>query len=125
MSDTTFVLADDASFIRTLLRNVLAENPQYKVLGEAQNGLEAIRLAEIYKPDIMTLDITMPEMDGLDAIPFILKKSPKTKIIVITAINQQELIMKALRSGAKEYIFKPFDKNKVFSTIESVLASED
>lgn len=124
MSSTTFVIADDASFIRMLLKNMLGEEPDFKVLGEAGNGLEAIELAKKYKPDIMTIDITMPELDGLEAIPSILEVSPTTKIIVISAINQQEIILKALRRGAKDFITKPFDKNRVFSTIRNVIKEQ-
>jgi len=121
---TTFVITDDAIFMRTLLRRIIEQTEKYEVLAEASNGLEAIELAEKYKPDIITLDITMPQMDGLQAVPEILKVSPKTRVIMVSAMGQQGMVIEAIKLGAKDFIVKPFDKTRVCQSIENVMAME-
>ncbi|NLU51338.1 MAG: response regulator [Clostridiaceae bacterium] len=121
MNKTTFVITDDAAFMRTLLRKVIEQSDDYEVVGEASNGLEAIKLAQELQPDIMTLDITMPEMDGIRAVPEILKVSPNTKIIMVSAMGQKSMVIEALRQGARDFILKPFDKSRVYEAIDNVL----
>ncbi|MDI9514761.1 MAG: response regulator [Clostridiaceae bacterium] len=125
MSKTTFVITDDAIFMRTLLRKIVEQEESYEVLGEASNGREAIEAAEKYKPDILTLDITMPEMDGIQAVPEILKVSPTTNIIMVSAMGQQSMVIEAIKQGAKDFVVKPFDKSRVFQSIKNVLAMND
>jgi len=86
MKELTFVVVDDAVFMRTLLKKIIEEVETYKVVAEGANGFEAIQKAQLFKPDIMTLDITMPDMDGLTAVKEILKCSPDTKIIMVSAM---------------------------------------
>jgi len=122
MAKTTFVITDDAMFMRTLLRKMIEQNEEFEVLGEASNGLEAIEAARRHQPDIMTLDITMPEMDGIHAVPEIMKVSPKTKIIMVTAMGQQSMVIEAIKLGAKDFVVKPFEKSRVYQAIRNVLS---
>lgn len=92
----------------------------FEVVGEAGNGLEAIQMAAKLKPDIITLDITMPEMNGIKAVPEILKVSPKSKIIICSALGQQAMVVDAIRKGAKDFIVKPFEKSRVLQAIHNV-----
>lgn len=121
MAHKTFVIADDATFIRTILKDMIEQHEDYKVVGEAKNGIEAVEKATMLQPDIMTIDITMPELDGFEALPQIINNCPNTKIIVVSALGNQEHILKALRRGARDFVVKPFDKDRVFAAIESVL----
>ncbi len=125
MSKTTFVITDDAVFMRTLLRKIIEQDENFEVLGEASNGREAIEAAEKYQPDILTLDITMPEMDGIQAVREILKVSPKTNIIMVSAMGKQSMVIEAIKQGAKDFVVKPFDRTRVFQSINNVLAMND
>ena len=122
MKDVTFVIVDDAVFMRTIIRRMIEQVDEYKVLGEASNGREAIEAAAKYQPDIMTLDITMPELDGIQAVPEILKVSPKTRIIMVSAMGQQSMVIEAIKMGAKDFVIKPFEKSRVYQAIKNVLA---
>lgn len=122
MPKTTFVITDDAIFMRTLLRKIIEQGEDFEVLGEAANGREAIEAAEKYKPDILTLDITMPEMDGIQAMPEIMKVSPDTSIIMVSAMGQQSMVIEAIKQGAKDFVVKPFEKSRVYQSMKNVLA---
>lgn len=117
---TRVLIVDDAVFMRTVLRKML-EEAGYDVCGEAGNGKEAITKATELKPDIVTLDITMPEMDGVTALPKIIKSSPDTKVIMCSAMGQQPMVVEAIKNGAKDFIVKPFQKARVVQAIESAL----
>lgn len=119
MTNCTFLVVDDAVFMRTVLKKMISE-AGYEVLGEAGNGMEAIKLAESLQPDMMTLDITMPEMDGIQAIEGILQVSPHTKIIMCSAMGQQTKVVEAIKKGAKDFIVKPFEKTRVLQAISNV-----
>jgi len=110
--------------MRTLLRKIIEQFEEYEVVGEASNGLEAIEVAKKYQPDILTLDITMPEMDGIQAVKEILKVSPKTRIIMVSAMGQQSMVIEAIKQGAKDFVVKPFDKSRVYQSIKNVLSME-
>lgn len=125
MGKITFVITDDAIFMRTLLRKIIEQDENYIVLGEASNGREAVEAAERFKPDILTLDITMPEMDGIQAVPEILRVSPKTNIIMVSAMGQQSMVIEAIKQGAKDFVVKPFEKSRVFQSIKNVLAMNE
>ncbi|NLP13012.1 MAG: response regulator [Clostridium sp.] len=120
MKNLRFVVVDDAVFMRTLLKKMIEEEKTYKVVGEGANGYEAIEQAKIFKPDIMTLDITMPEMDGIAAIKGILECSPDTNIIMVSAMGQQSMVIDAIKLGAKDFVVKPFDKTRVMQAIKNV-----
>ena len=120
MRKLSFVIVDDAMFIRTLLKKMIEENQDFTVIGEASNGFEAIVQARLKKPDIITLDITMPEMNGTKAVPEILKASPKTKIIMVSAMGQQSMVIEAITAGACDFVVKPFEKSRVMQAIKNV-----
>ncbi|NLK98559.1 response regulator [Defluviitalea saccharophila] len=120
MSSLRFLVVDDAIFMRTVLKKMLSEEG-FEVVGEAGNGLDAIQMAEKLKPDIVTLDITMPEMDGIRAVPEILKVSPNSKIIMCSALGQQAMVVDAIKKGAKDFIVKPFEKSRVLQAINNVV----
>lgn len=122
MKKLTFVIADDAMFMRAVLKKMLEENEDYTVVGEAANGFEAIEQAKLKKPDILTLDITMPEMDGIKAVKEIKKVSPKTRIIMVSAMGQQSMVIEAIMSGAVDFVVKPFEKSRVMQAIKNATA---
>ena len=122
MKEISFVIVDDAVFMRTIIRKMIEQVEGYTVVGEASNGREAIEAAKKYQPDIMTLDITMPEMDGIVAVPEILKASPNTHIIMVSAMGQQSMVIEAIKMGAKDFVIKPFEKSRVYQAIKNVLA---
>jgi len=122
MKQVTFVVVDDAVFMRTIIRKMIEQVDEHKVVGEASNGRDAIEAAAKYQPDIMTLDITMPELDGIQAVPEILKVSPKTRIIMVSAMGQQSMVIEAIKMGAKDFVIKPFEKSRVYQAIKNVLS---
>ncbi|MDD4296531.1 MAG: response regulator [Ruminiclostridium sp.] len=122
MKKTTFVIVDDAIFMRTVLRKIIEQIENFTVLGEGSNGYEAIAAAKKYQPDIITLDITMPEMDGILAVPEIVKACPNTRIIMISAMGQQSMVIEAIKMGAKDFVIKPFEKSRVYQAIKNVMA---
>ena len=114
------LIVDDAVFMRTVLKKMLVE-ADYEIVGEASNGIEAISKAKELKPDVITLDITMPEMDGVTALPKILEESPNSKVIMCSAMGQQPMVVDAIKNGAKDFIVKPFQKARVVQAIENIL----
>jgi len=122
MKELTFVIADDAVFMRTVLKKMIEETEGFKVIGEAQNGIESIKLAGKLKPDIITLDITMPELDGLAAVEEILNVSHDTKIIMVSAMGQQSMVIEAIKLGASDFVVKPFEKSRIMQAIKNVCA---
>lgn len=121
MGKIKFVVVDDAVFMRTLIKRMIEENSDYIVVGEGSNGYEAIEQARKHQPDIITLDITMPEMDGIMAIKGIMEVSPNTKILMVSAMGQQGMVIDAIKMGAKDFVVKPFDKSRVQQAIENIL----
>lgn len=122
MKNLTFVIVDDAIFMRTILKRMIEEVENYEVVGEGSNGLEAIEQAKKNQPDVMTLDITMPDMDGIKAVKEIMKVSPKTKIIMVSAMGQQSMVIEAIKLGAKDFVVKPFEKSRVLQAIKNVIS---
>lgn len=119
---TKVLVVDDASFMRLNLKNLL-EKEGFEVVGEAKNGKEAVQIYRTEQPDIVTMDITMPEMDGITAMEEIFTFDPEAKVIMVSAMGQEAYIKKAIMAGAKHFIVKPFKKDKIIDTIEKVLAS--
>lgn len=117
------LICDDAKFMRTILRRVL-EKRNYNIVGEACNGKEAIRLYRELKPDVVTMDVTMPEMDGISAIREICAEDSNAKVIVCSAMGQKYMVLDAIQAGAKDFIVKPFDAQRIYSTMEKVLGEE-
>lgn len=111
------LIVDDAPIIRLMLKDILVANG-YEVVGEASDGNEGIQKYKELKPDLTTMDITMPEKDGIQALEEILAIDEEAKIIVITAIDQREALMEAIRAGATDYIIKPFETDRVLSAVK-------
>ena len=115
------VVVDDAKFMRITLGNILTK-ANHEVIGEAENGEEAIELYRKLQPDLMTMDITMPVKSGLDAMKEIKKEFPSAKVIMCSAMGQQKMIVEAIEAGAKDFIVKPFDEGRVLDAINRVLS---
>ncbi|MFP4661052.1 MAG: response regulator [Halanaerobiales bacterium] len=115
----TVMVVDDAAFMRLNLKNILKDT--YEVVGEAQNGQEAVTMYQDVKPDIVTMDITMPVMDGLEAIRAIKKVDADAKIIVCSAMGQQKMIIEAIEAGAKDFIVKPFKEARVLEAVKKLV----
>lgn len=113
------MIVDDAAFMRMKLKDILEKNG-YSVVGEAQNGVEAVEMYNTVNPDIVTMDITMPEMDGVEALKQIKGKDPQATIVMCSAMGQQGMVMDAIRSGAVDFIVKPFDTNRVIESLDKV-----
>lgn len=114
------MVVDDTAFMRAILKTALEEDG-HKVVAEAANGQEAVQMYKQYKPALVTMDITMPVMDGLEALTEIRTLDPGAKIIMCSAMAQQKLVIEAIYAGAKDFIVKPFHKDRVLETIERVL----
>ena len=114
------LIVDDAAFMRMMLKNIM-EKYDIEVVGEAENGQQAIYKYRNLCPDIVTMDITMPEMDGLEATREIIKNYPHAKIIICSAMGQSTMVIEAIRAGAKEFIVKPFKEDLVIQKIRRVM----
>lgn len=114
------LIVDDAAFMRMMLKNILSQNG-YEIVGEASNGLEAVNLYKELKPDLVTMDITMPEMDGITAVKEIKKIDPEAKIIMCSAMGQQAMVIESIQAGAKDFVVKPFQPDRVLEAVRKVL----
>lgn len=114
------LITDDAAFMRTTLRNVL-EKEGFEVVGEAANGQEAVEQYQALRPDVVTMDITMPVMNGIDAIKEIMKIDSGAKIVVCSAMGQKPMVIDALSAGAKDFLVKPFEPERVVEALRKVL----
>lgn len=115
----TVLITDDTAFMRMTLKNVIEKNG-YSVVGEAADGEEAVALYQELKPDMVTMDITMPKMDGITAIKEIMKVDPDAKIIVCSAMGQKPMVIEALSAGAKDFLVKPFDAERVVESLRKI-----
>jgi two-component system chemotaxis response regulator CheY len=122
MREITFVIADDAMFMRTVLKKMIEAREGYKVVGEASDGLQAIEQVKLHKPDIITLDITMPNMTGIEAVEHIRKESPNTRIIMVSAMGQQTMVLEAITKGASDFVVKPFEASRVMEAVQNVMS---
>lgn len=114
------LVVDDASFMRLALKNMLIKNG-FEVIGEAQNGIEAVTNYKILKPDIVTMDLTMPEMTGIEALKAIMEYDHNAKVVMVTAMGQESMIKEAVMSGAKSFIVKPFKEEHLVHTFNKIL----
>ena len=114
------LIVDDAVVMRMMIKGILSKNG-YEVVGEAQNGLEAVEKYKTLSPDLVTMDMVMPEMDGITAVKEIVASDPGAKIIMCTSMGQQALVVEAIQAGAKSFITKPFQPPKMLETIQKVL----
>ncbi|EPH64877.1 chemotaxis protein CheY [Enterococcus casseliflavus 14-MB-W-14] len=115
------LIVDDAVFMRMKLKDILEKNG-YEVVGEAQNGQEAFEKYQATTPDLVTMDITMPEVDGLEALKMIRTFDAQAKVVMCSAMGQQGMVMDAIRAGAVDFIVKPFDTDRVITAIDKAFA---
>jgi len=115
------LLVDDASFMRMMLKNILV-GAGYEVAGEAENGIKAIELFRTIKPDLVIMDIIMPEMGGIDAVREIVKGDPQAKILMCSSMGQQSLVVEAIQAGAKDFIIKPFQPSNVLEAVKKTVS---
>ncbi|WP_424357564.1 response regulator [Methanocella sp. MCL-LM] len=116
------MIVDDAAFMRTLLKNILFPKG-YEIAGEADNGAVAVDKYKELKPDLVTMDIVMPNVNGIEALKQIKEFDPNAKVIMCTAVGQENMVRAAIMSGAKGYIVKPFQAPKVLEEVQKVLGS--
>jgi len=116
---TRVLIVDDAAFMRLSIRTIL-EKSGFEVIAEATNGREAIAKYFEHKPDLVTMDISMPEMTGTDAVEHICKIDSKAKIVMVSAMGQESIIIEAIIRGAKSFIVKPFKEDKVIETLKKI-----
>ncbi|MFZ5648361.1 MAG: response regulator [Bacillota bacterium] len=115
------MIVDDAAFMRMMIKNILLKNG-FEVVGEAENGKMAVNMYSETKPDLVTMDITMPEMDGIEAVKAIRSMDTSASIIMCSAMGQQSMVMDAIQAGAKDFIVKPFQQDRLLQAIERVLS---
>ncbi|MGI6096662.1 MAG: response regulator [Dethiobacteria bacterium] len=116
----TALITDDTAFMRMTLRNILEKNG-YKVVAEAGDGKEALEKYKQHKPDLVTMDITMPNVDGITAIKEIIAFDPEAKIIVVSAMGQKALVIDALNAGAKDFVVKPFQPDRIIEALQKLV----
>lgn len=114
------LVVDDAAFMRMMIKDILSKNG-YEVVGEANDGVQAIERFKELKPDLVTMDITMPEMDGITALKEIKKLDGSAKVIMCSAMGQQAMVIDAIQAGAKDFIVKPFQADRVIEAIKKTL----
>lgn len=114
------LIVDDAAFMRMMIKDILEKNG-FEIAGEANNGLKAVELYKKEKPDVVTMDITMPDMDGIEAVKAIKKFDPSAKVIMCSAMGQQTMVMDAIRAGARDFIVKPFQADRVLEAIRKAI----
>jgi two-component system chemotaxis response regulator CheY len=117
----TILIADDAAFMRSILSQII-EDMEWTVAGEAGDGKEAIAQYQKLRPDLVLLDITMPNLDGTEALKAILAEDPEAQIVMITALGQKDQVLKAIKAGARDFIIKPFDHDRVATTLAGILS---
>jgi two-component system chemotaxis response regulator CheY len=114
------LVVDDAAFMRMMIRDILTKNG-FEVCGEANDGFQAIEKYKELRPDLVTMDITMPEMDGIAALREIKKLDPQAKVVMCSAMGQQGMVIDAIQAGAKDFIVKPFQPDRVIEAIKKTL----
>lgn len=114
------LVVDDAAFMRMMIKDILEKNG-FEVVGEAENGAQAIEKYKELEPDLVTMDITMPEMDGITALKEIRQMDSEAKVIMCSAMGQQAMVIDAIQAGAKDFIVKPFQADRVLEAIKKTL----
>lgn len=114
------LICDDAAFMRMMIKDILSKNG-YNVAGEAENGLKAVEKFKELSPDLVLMDITMPEMDGIVALKEIKKLDAGAKVIMCSAMGQQAMVIESIQAGAKDFIVKPFQQDRVLEAVKKVV----
>ncbi|MBR5316928.1 MAG: response regulator [Lachnospiraceae bacterium] len=113
----SILICDDAAFMRMMLKDILVKEG-FEVVGEAVNGADGVEKYNSLKPDLVTMDITMPEMDGIAALKAIKASDPAAKVIMCSAMGQQAMVVESIQAGARDFIVKPFQKDRVIEAIK-------
>ena len=116
----TVLVCDDAIFMRTMITDILTQ-AGYEVIGEAETGAQAVERYRQLKPDLVTMDIVMPDMGGIEAVRTICRDSPEAKILMCSAMGQQALVVEAIQAGAKDFVVKPFQPSRVLEAVQRLL----
>jgi two-component system chemotaxis response regulator CheY len=116
----TVLIADDAAFMRMMIKNILTE-AGYEIAGEAENGAVAVAKWKELRPDLTTMDITMPEMDGIAALKEIRSVDPEARIVMCSAMGQQAMVIESIQAGARDFIVKPFQADRVIEAVSKAL----
>lgn len=119
----TILIVDDAEFMRVMLRDICSDM-KLEVVGEAADGAQAVTMYGDLSPDLVLMDITMPNLDGTEALQQILAQDPTAQIVMITAMGQKEQVLTAIKSGARDFIIKPFDQERVTETLSRILSGQ-
>ena len=114
------LIVDDASFMRMMIKDILTKNG-FEVVGEAENGLVAVEKYKELNPELVIMDITMPEMDGIQAVKAIKSIDPSAKIIMCSAMGQQAMVIEAIQAGARDFVVKPFQQDKVIEAVKKAI----
>ena len=114
------LITDDAAFMRMMIKNILTSNG-HEVVGEAANGVQAVEQYSVLKPDVTTMDITMPEKDGIAALKEIMAAHPSARVIMCSALGQEAKVIESIRSGAKDFVVKPFQQDRVLAALDKAL----
>ena len=114
------LICDDAAFMRMMIKDILTKNG-YNIAGEAENGAKAVEKYNELKPDLVLMDITMPEMDGIQALKKIKETDPNASVIMCSAMGQQAMVIESIQSGAKDFIVKPFQAERVLEAVQKVV----
>ena len=114
------LIVDDAAFMRMMIKDILSKNG-YTVIGEAENGLKAVEKYKELGPDLVIMDITMPEMDGIQAVKQIKALNSAAKVIMCSAMGQQAMVIESIQAGARDFIVKPFQADRVVEAVKKVI----
>ena len=114
------LIADDAAFMRMMIKNILTQNG-HEVVAEAENGQQAVEKYLEARPDVCTMDITMPEKDGLAALKEIIAADPSAKVIMCSALGQEAKVIESIRSGARDFVVKPFQQDRVLAALAKAI----
>jgi two-component system, chemotaxis family, chemotaxis protein CheY len=116
----TVLICDDALFMRTMLAEIM-EQAGFEVAGQAATGAEAVDLYRTLRPDLVTMDIIMPDMGGIEAVKSIIREFPEANIVMCSAMGQQALVIEAIQAGARDFVVKPFQPARVLEAVQRVL----
>ena len=117
----TVLIVDDASFMRVVLKDILISNGLASKVYEAIDGVAGVESFLKYKPDLTTLDVNMPRANGIQTLKGIMKIDPNAKVVMVTSVEQKHIVQEAMKNGARDYVVKPFDRNRVGMVVSKIL----